>query len=140
MKTCRLCKLELKTKILTKLHRTEINHNKLRKNWINSEVFFISLPSSSPFHFLRRAPFLLAAGSSGSGSSATKQSGWPNARDERIVSSSSVSSSTSVRFSISDVLFWRRSNFCLTWHFGSCDAQSACTFTLHILQRRPCRV
>lgn len=52
----------------------------------------------------------------------------------------SLSSSCSIRFSISEVLFWRLKSFAFTWHFCNCDAQSAWTLTLHILHLRPCLV
>lgn len=51
-----------------------------------------------------------------------------------------LSSSTSARLSISDVLFWRRSSFCLGWHFCIWATQSTCTFSLQMRQRNPWRV
>lgn len=62
---------------------------------------------------------------------------WGNIKKSKDYS---LSSSTSIRFSISEVLFWRRNSFCLAWHFGSCDAQSTWTLSLQIRHRRPCRV
>lgn len=52
----------------------------------------------------------------------------------------SLSSESTPRLTISDVLFCRRNNFCLVWHLDIWAAQSTCTFDLHIRHRRPCLV
>lgn len=52
----------------------------------------------------------------------------------------SLSSSCSILFSISEVLFWRRRSFVFVWHFDNCEAQSAWTLTLQILHLSPWRV
>lgn len=62
---------------------------------------------------------------------------WSNNNNDKFYLLSSISTP---RATISDVLFCRRSNFCLAWHFWSWAAQSTCTFDLHVLQRSPWRV
>lgn len=52
----------------------------------------------------------------------------------------SLSSSISTRFSSSEVLFWRRSSFCLGWQRGKLGAQSPWAFNLQMRHRSPWRV
>lgn len=52
----------------------------------------------------------------------------------------SLSSESTPRLTISDVLFCRRNNFCLAWHLDIWAAQSTWTFALQIRHRRPCLV
>lgn len=52
----------------------------------------------------------------------------------------SLSSSISTRFSSSEVLFWRRSSFCLGWQRGKLGAQSPWAFSLQMRHRSPWRV
>lgn len=61
-------------------------------------------------------------------------------RINRYVHDNLLSSMSTPRATISDVLFWRRSNFCLAWHLANWEAQSTCTLDLQLRQRSPWRV